>query len=102
MWDPKFKSKAKSKPQETKASIWIPDDWPCPVHPGGTHTWGKCFLNAARKDKKKQASKGKSKDKSKSNVDNSDGNFFGFRKSHTTHIYTPQQLNIPYKGHNNN
>jgi hypothetical protein len=63
---------------ETKTGSRVDDDDACPVHPGASHTWGECYLNARNKSKSKKndkddrkpaASKFKGKPKSKSNDD---------------------------------
>ena len=34
----------------------VADETPCPIHPGASHTWGECFLNA--RNKKNSSNKG--------------------------------------------
>ena len=44
----------KPKAQQAKR---IPDDAPCPIHPGLDHTWGQCFSNAYNKDRPQRDNK---------------------------------------------
>ena len=42
----------KRKPSNNPPKQRIADDSPCPVHPGASHTWGECYLNAKNKRSK--------------------------------------------------
>lgn len=44
-------SKSTSVPSNKKQKGRIDDDAPCPVHPGGNHTWGECRCNAYNKSR---------------------------------------------------
>lgn len=44
---PQDKGKGNGTKQDTKRKRMtvIPDDTPCPIHPGAKHTWGQCYSN---------------------------------------------------------
>jgi hypothetical protein len=57
-----------------KSTVRISDNTKCPIHPQASHTWGKCYSNAANKNKPKTNSDQVKKRPGKSKKEEIDGN----------------------------
>jgi beta-xylosidase len=72
-----LKAEAKLRTQKSKemkkCSRRISDDTKCPIHPMANHTWGKCYSNAANKNKPKTNSEKAKKRPEKTKKDEVDG-----------------------------